>query len=274
MAVSLDAALSGLLQQQRNIELIANNLSNVNTAGYKRVEVHFEDVLDTVQILEVLQGERIVGDADVPSGTLTDAVDRSFEQGPLLPTGRQLDFTIIGEGLFAVRLEEGGTAYTRAGNFLLDANGNLVTQDGLPLEPPITLPDGWRDLEIGSDGTVSVLRPATQAEIDAAPDGLAFDGIREDVGQLQLSRFDNPQWLASLGANLYVATAESGAAITGAPNSDELGGVVSGVLEGSNVELASEMSSLIIASRAYQMNLRAYQSVEEMLSGVNQMPAP
>ncbi len=273
MTLSLDAALSGLLQQQRNIELIANNLGNVNTAGYKRVEVHFEDVLDTVQILEVLRGERIVGDATVPAGVQADAVDRVFQQGPLLPTSVQLDWAVIGKGMFRVLLEDGTPAYTRAGNFLLDANGSIVTSDGLRLDPPLSLPTGWRDLDVASDGSISVLRPLTPDELAAAPPEDTVDAVREVVGQLQLTRFDNPQGLASIGASLFVATEESGPAIDGAPAIDGMGAVVIGVLEGSNVDLATEMSSLVLASRAYQLNLQAYRSVEEMLSEANNMTA-
>jgi flagellar basal-body rod protein FlgG len=273
VALSLDAALSGLLQQQRNIELIANNLGNVNTTGYKRVEVHFEDVLDTVQLLEVLRGERIVGDATVPAGVQSDAVDRVFAQGPMQPTGRALDWAIVGDGMFRVRLEDGTPAFTRAGNFLLDGNGDIVTSDGLFLDPPLTLPDGWRDLELARDGTVSVLRPMTQAEIAAAAPDSPTDGVREVVGQLQLSTFPDAQQLASIGASLYVETVASGAAVSGAPTANGTGEVVAGVLEGSNVDLATEMSALVIASRAYQLNLQAYRSVEEMLSAANTMPA-
>ena len=272
MTLSLDAALSGLLQQQRSIELIANNLGNVNTPGYKRVEVHFEDVLDTVQLLEVLRGERIVGDAAVPSGVQSDAVDRVFLQGPLVPTNRELDWAVVGEGMFRVLLEDGTPAYGRAGNFLLDASGAVVTSDGLRLDPPLSLPDGWSTLEVASDGAVSVLRPLTPAEIAAAPPGDVAGSVREVVGQLQLTRFDNPQGLASIGASLFVATADSGPAIDGAPAADGMGTVLTGVLEGSNVDLATEMSALVIASRAYQLNLQAYRSVEEMLSAANSMP--
>ena len=272
MTLSLDAALSGLLQQQRSIELIANNLGNVNTPGYKRAEVHFEDVFDTVQILEVLRGERIVGDATVPSGVQSDAVDRVFLQGPLVPTNRDLDWTVIGEGMFGVLLEDGTPAYARAGNFLLDAGGAVVTSDGLRLDPPLSLPDGWSSLEVASDGAVSVLRPPTLAEIAATPPGDVAEGLREVVGQLQLTRFDNPQGLASIGASLYVATADSGPVIAGAPAADGMGTVVSGVLEGSNVDLATELSALVVASRAYQLNLQAYRSVEEMLSAANSLP--
>ena len=271
MVLSLDAALSGLLEQQRKIELISNNLTNVNTTGYKRASVHFQDVLDTVEILEVLRGERTIGDVTVPAGVVSDAVERVFVQGPLLPTGQQLDLAIVGDGLFRVRLEDGGIGYTRAGTFLLDESGSFVTSDGLKLDPPLTLPTGWRSLEIATDGTVTVLRPYTAPELAALPPDGSGEGVRESVGQLTLSRFADPKGLASLGASLYVETAESGTPIDGAPGADGMGVVHGGFLEGSNVDLAAEMSSLVIASRAYQLNLAAYQSVEEMLSNANQL---
>ena len=271
MALSLDAALSGLLQQQRNIELIANNLSNVNTTGYKRADIHFQDILDTVEILEVLRGERIVGDVTVPAGVEADSADRVFTQGPLIPTGGPLDLAIVGDGFFRVRLEDGGIGYTRAGAFRLDGSGALGTVDGLLVEPPVTLPQGWRSLEIAGDGSISVIRPYTQAELDALPPDEVADGVREVVGQLQLSRFDDPTGLLSIGASLYIESVDSGPPIDGAPAADGMGTVAVGVLEGSNVDLAAEMSSLVIASRAYQLNLAAYRSVEEMLTDANQL---
>ena len=271
MALSLDAALSGLLQQQRKIELIANNVTNVNTTGYKRADVHFQDVLDTVEILEVLRGERIIGDATVPAGVAGDAIERVFAQGPLQPTGIQLDLAIVGDGMFRVVLEDDGVGYTRDGSFVLDESGAIVTVDGLKLDPPLTLPLGWRQLELAADGAVTVLRPYTAGELAALPPDGIGDGVREAVGQLTLTRFSDPKGLVSIGASLYVGTAESGPPIDGAPGADGMGVVHNGFLEGSNVDMATEMSSLILASRAYQLNLAAYQSVEEMLSNANQL---
>ena len=203
----------------------------------------------------------------------SDAVDRVFLQGPLTPTNRALDWAVVGDGMFRVLLEDGSPAYSRAGNFLLDSDGAIVTSDGLRLDPPIVLPEGWSSLEVTSDGVLTAQRPLTPAEIAASPPGEVAASVRDVVGQLQLTRFDNPQGLASIGASLFVETAGSGPAIDGAPVADGMGVVVAGVLEGSNVDLATEMSSLVIASRAYQLNLQAYRSIEEMLTQANSLPA-
>jgi flagellar basal-body rod protein FlgG len=274
MTISRDAAISGMVEQQRNIALIANNLANVNTTAYKAVDIHFQDVLDTLTVIEALTGE-LPPDEEPTLSAGVESVDvqRDFAQGPLQPTQRQLDFSITGPGFFRVRLENDSVAYTRDGMFRIDGAGNLVTGDGDPLDPPITLPAGFQALQISSDGELSVLRPYTAAELAALPPDSPTDGVREVVDTLQLTRFPNPEGLDSIGNNLFIETEESQAPIDGPPGEDGMGEVVSGFLEASNVSVAEEMSSLVIAMRAYQLNMNAFRTIEQMLADANQLAA-
>jgi flagellar basal-body rod protein FlgG len=254
---SLDAALSGMLENQRHMEMISNNLANVNTTGYKRVVVHFQDVLDSADILAALRGELPEGEvASTSTGVEISSIDRAWEQGPLRQGSSLTDLAILGEGLFRVTRDDGSVAYTRDGNLRLDNEGSLTTVDGFRLDPPVQLPAGARDPRITADGRVTVL---------------AEDGSREEVGRIGLVRFPNPTGLDSIGQSLFVETAEAGAPIAGFPGEDGIGELVSGFLEASNVDLAGEMTSLVIASRAYQMNLSAYRTIEEMLQQANQL---
>ena len=275
MTSSLDAALSGLLEHQHNLDLIANNLANVNTPGYKRAEVHFQDLLDTQEILEALQGQ-LPDDEDgltTSSGVATNEVARIFTQGPLLSSDSQLDFVIIGDGFFRVRQEDGSLAYTRDGNFRLDGNAQIVTTDGQPVDPPITLPASFTSLRVSTSGEVSIFRPYTDAELAALAPDEPRDGTRETVGQIELSRFVNPQGLASIGSNLFVETAQSLAPINALPGEGGMGQARNGWTEGSNVQMANEMTQLVLASRAYQLNLAAYRTIDEMLNNANQLAA-
>ena len=271
---SLDAALTGMLEQQHNMELISNNIANVNTTGYKRAKVHFQDLLDTAQILAYVEGTLPAGtEPSTASGVTTADVQRVFEQGPLTESASPLDLAIIGSGLFRARLADGTIAYTRDGSLRLDGLLQLVTSDGTPLDPPITFPQGFSNLRIQADGTVVVKRPLTEQELAALGPDDAADGVEEVVGQLTLTRFDRPQALASIGSSLYVATEEAGVPIDGAPDSDGFGRIASGFLESSNVSVAEELTALVVASRAYQMNLMAYRTIREMLEAANQLPA-
>lgn len=274
MTSSLDAALSGLVENQRNLELIANNLANVNTVGYKRAEVHFQDLLDTTAIVDALNGTLPEDETlATSSGVITNSVSRIFTQGPLLSSDRPLDFAIVGDGFFRVLQEDGTRAYTRDGTFQLDGLGRIVTSDGQPIEPAITMPAGFSDLRISIDGEMTVLRAYTQTELDALGPDESRSGIRETVGQIQLTRFVNPAGLVSIGANLFVETEESLAPIDALPGETGMGIVRNGWVEGSNVQLAREMTQLVIASRAYQINLVAYQTIDEMLKEANQLAA-
>ncbi len=269
---SLDAARSGLLSQQRNLELIANNLANVNTTGYKAAQMHFQDVLDASEILDVLNGSAPAdGELSASSGVQVAGVSRDLAQGALRPTERQLDFAIVGTGYFRIRLDDGSTAYTRDGVFALDGDNNLVTLSGDRVEPGLDLPVDFSEMRIAADGTVTVVRPQTQAELDALPDDAPRDGIRVEVGRIGLTRFVNPGGLESIGENLFQVTAASQEPIDGFPGEDGMGEVHSGWLEASNVDIATEMTSLVLAQRAYQLNIVAYQTLEQMLTDANQL---
>lgn len=274
MTISRDAAISGMVEQQRNIAMIANNLANVNTTGYKRVQVHFQDVLDTLSVINALTGE-IEADEEptLSAGVQSMDVLRTFTQGSLTPTQRPLDFSINGDGFFRVLLEDGSAAYTRDGTFRLDGAGQLVTGDGEMIDPPIVLPAGFRSLQVTGDGELSVIRSYTADELAELPPDAPRDGIREIAGTLELVRFSNPSGLDSIGRNLFVETDESQPPISGLPGVDGMGQVLSGFLEASNVSVAQEMTSLVIAMRSYQLNLSAFRTIEEMLANANELLA-
>jgi flagellar basal-body rod protein FlgG len=392
MGTSLDAALSGMLAHERGMDLVANNLANVNTTGYKRAILHFQDLLDTAGILSALNGQVPAGGAVTTSGVATTQIRRDFSEGTLQATGRSLDLAINGDGFFKVALPDGTIAYTRDGNFQLDTSGNLVTQDGYLVQPQITLPTGAHDVSIATDGTVSAIRPYTAAELAALPPGAPKDGVLITLGQLTLTHFEIPDGLASIGDNLYVLADPSGSTITsiaplgttidtsvplaqtgldipatagtftlngtpiafdpavdsldtiigrintsaagvtatfdagtkmltlqnttagtapvlladttgnflqsmklldntgatlgtttvgivaqspqdGAPGDNGTGVVLAGFLEASNVDIATEMTNLLLSARAYQLNLSAYKTIEQMLSAAGQLPS-
>ncbi len=269
MTLSLDAAVSGMLTQQRNIEAIANNLANVNTAAYKRVKIHFQDILNTASVFAALGGGESLADISQSSGVTTAAMTRDFTQGALQPTGRQIDFAISGDGFFRVLLDDGSTAYTRAGVFTLDGDGKVTTISGELLDPPLQLPPRFRDLRIEQDGSVSVIRDYTDAELAGLDDFAARDGVRIVVGQIELARFPNPSGLAAIGNSRFRETPESQPPIVGQPGENGMGAVFSGWLEASNVDIATEMTGLVMAKRGYQLNLVAFRTIEEMLSKAN-----
>ena len=272
MTSSLDAALSGMLQQQRRIELVANNIANVNTTGYKRVAVQFQGALDAVQILGAVDVAALVGEATTSSGVGSDAVERVFAQGMLQPSPDPLDLAIVGAGFFCLRLEDGTIAYARDGSFRLDGDGRLVTQLGAPLEPPLTFPAAFHEVRVLRGGEVVGRRSHTEAELAALGADEPRTGVDEVLGRIELTGFANPAGLASIGGSLYVATDDS-PPTDGFPDGDGIGYVAGGFLEASNVELAQEMTSLMIASRMYQMNLAAYRTIQEMLEQAHQLLA-
>ncbi len=270
MPLSLDAAVSGMVQQQRNIEAIANNLANVNTTGYKRVKIHFQDILDAASVFAALTtGEVNQEDVAESAGVSTAAMTRDFSQGTLQPSGRQMDFAINGDGFFRVLLDDGSLAYTRSGIFMLDGDGKVTTASGELLDPPLQLPSQFRGLRIETDGEVSVIRDYTDAELAALGPFDPRDGVREVVGQIQLARFPNPAGLEAIGNSRYRETPESQAPVTGVPGQDGIGTVFSGWLEASNVDIATEMTGLVMAKRGYQLNVVAFRTIEDMLTQAN-----
>ncbi len=256
MGHNLETARTGMIQHERNVEAIANNLANMNTVGYKRLAVHFQDLLSSQEALNVL-----FDDADLApsSGVALDEMSRVMEQGALVPNRDPLSFAISGAGFFQIRVDETTVAYSRDGSFNLDGEGFLVTVDGFRLEPPIQILGKVVELAISREGLVSV---RTEAR-----------GALDEIGQLELSLFTDPSQLQSAGLNLLLPSAESGEAQVVTPGADGAGEVVSGALEASNVNLAAEMTNLIAAQRAYQFNLVAFQTADEMLQQLNDATA-
>lgn len=260
MLRALYTAATGMNAQQINIDTIANNIANVNTTGFKQARAEFQDLL--------YQNVRPAGTASSTStnypvslqlglGTRPVATDRLFKQGDFRQTGNPLDLVIEGKGFFQVSLPSGETAYTRDGSFHLNAEGIMVTADGNPLEPQITIPAEATDVTIGSDGTVSI----TQAGQTAA----------QQVGTIQVANFRNPSGLNAIGRNLLTASSASGDAIVGNPGENGLGRINQGFLEQSNVSVVEEMVNMIIAQRAYEVNSKAVRVADDMLSQINSL---
>jgi flagellar basal-body rod protein FlgG len=249
-------AASGMQAQQRALEVTGNNLANLNTVGYKSRRA---DMADTQpgEMTFALPGQAPTR-REVGQGVTLGGVVANLAPGPVQATGRALDVAIAGDGLLAVSLPDGRTAYTRAGALTVDAQGSLVTGSGAPLAGGITVPNGAANVAIEADGSVTA-GPATNRQV---------------LGQLQLVRFTNPDGLAEIGGNLLVATEAAGALQTGAPGSDGLGALVPGTLEASNVDPAREIVRMLQAQRAYAVNLRALKTVDEMLQEANNMQRP
>lgn len=260
MDPALQAAASGMMAQQTRVEVIANNLANVNTTGFKRSRAHFEDLL--YQTVEEAQNEQ-TPDTDtseeiqVGRGVRLAAVQRVEAQGPLEQTGRPLDLAIEGDGFFQVRMPDGTMAYTRDGSFTISDQGSLVTHGGYSVLPGISIPDDATGLAFSKSGVVSVM-------VDGSIDPI-------EIGRLELVRFPNSPGLKALGENLYQETAASGPPAQGFPQEDSFGRIVQGTLEGSNVEIVQEMVDMITAMRAYEINSKAVQSAEEMAEIANSL---
>lgn len=247
-------AASGLIAQQSNLDVIANNLANATTPGYKKGRADFEDL-----VYQLLQPEAptVAMSGDAPAtggaGTALSAKQLILSQGDLLQTGSPLDVAIVGEGYFDIQKPDGTHAYTRDGSFTLDDQGRLVTHSGY-LVPGITVPNDTETLGIAEDGVVTITRAgATQAE---------------QIGQIPIVTFPNPSGLQVEGENLLIPTDASGQAASGGTNTGKL---VQGHLENSNVNSAEEMTKMINAQRAYQLSARALQTVNDMMGLANQM---
>jgi len=257
---SLRTSASGMMAQQRMIDVIANNLANVNTTGFKRSRVSFEDVL-----YETVRGERKSGDSSVETvgpvqigkGVRVAGVLRLHGQGSPETTQRPLDVAIEGDGYLQVRRPDGSLAFTRDGNLTLSESGTLVTGGGYVVEPGIAIPADSNHLSIGADGTVSVTRAG-----DSAP---------TDVGRIELARFLNENGLMAIGENQYVQSEASGEPITGFAEEDGFGRVIQGALESSNVEIVQEMTDMIAAQRAYEINARAIRAAEDMMQATHDL---
>jgi flagellar basal-body rod protein FlgG len=254
---ALSTAVTGMQAQSTNVDVIANNLSNVNTTAFKKQKANFEDLLYQ-QIRSVgtttPTGTRLPTGLQVGIGTRLVGIQRYFEQGSLDETRKKLDLAIQGEGFFQMRIDAAGTfGYTRAGAFTRSLDGILMDPNGRILEPQITIdPTIPEDnITISEDGRVEVLVPGQTAF--------------SQVGQITLSRFPNPEGLRAMGQNLFVETDASGAPLTGNPGLQGLGVIRQGSLELSNVELVKELTDMIKAQRAYEINSESIKTADEML---------
>lgn len=256
---SLNIAATGMTAQETKLDTIANNLANVSTTGYKRQSTEFEDLLyQNVRIATPnSQGGAAPSGTQVGSGVRVVTTSRSFAQGAILQTNNQLDVAIEGPGFMAVTRDNGDIAYTRAGNLKVDAQGRLVTADGLAVQPPITVPSDAVSVAIGPDGTVSAQTAASKQPTQ--------------LGQIQLTTFPNPNGLQALGHNLLNETQASGQPLTGNPGSDGRGTILQGSLESSNVEMVTEMTDLIRTQRAYEINSKVISAADEMLRNATQV---
>ncbi len=261
MIRALYTAASGMSAQQMNLDNIANNLSNSSTAGFQQRRVQFSDLLyqNTIAPGSAASQQTInASGLQVGLGVRPTNTEVIQTQGDFNTTGSPLDVAISGQGFFQILLPNGQTGYTRAGSFHLDAQGNMVTQDGNPLQPAVTLPPDATSVTIGSDGTVSVVQPGqTQSS---------------QVGALQLALFVNPGGLNSAGNNIYLATAASGDPIIGTPGGSEgIGTLQQGMVEESNVSVVDQFVQMIVAQRSYESNSRVVKAADEMLQQLNQL---
>ena len=260
MIRALYSSSSGMQAQQLNLDTIANNLANVNTTGFKRTRVDFQDLLyQTYRAPGTAgsQGTTIPTGIQVGHGSRPVATQRIFSQGDFQQTENPLDLVIEGDGFFQVTRPDGTTAYTRAGAFKKDGTGRVVTSEGFLLSPAITIPADAKEITVGSDGTVSVT--------------LAGQTAASTVGTLQLASFVNPAGLLSVGRNLFTPTAASGSAVVGSPGVTGLGTIAQGFLELANVKVVEEMVAMITSQRAYEANSKAIQTADDMLGISNNL---
>ncbi len=258
MLKALWIAATGMEAQNLNIDIISNNLANVNTSGFKKDRADFEDLMyQTIKLAgapATSQTQNPTG-LSIGQGVRPVSVQKIFSQGDYKQTNNPLDIAIEGDGFFQVLLPNGDLAYTRAGAFKLDRDGRLVTADGNPIQPEITIPQDAEAINIGEDGTVSVLQPGNSAPTQ--------------LGQIQLVRFINPAGLKPIGRNLFMPTDSSGEPILGIPGENGFGTLAQGYLEMSNVSVVEEMVNMILAQRAYEINAKAIQTADEMLQMAN-----
>lgn len=258
---SLNIGATGMLAQQLNVETISNNIANLNTTGFKRSRPEFQDLL--------YQNDRRVGSASSDAGTTvpsgiqiglgvrTAAVYRDHEQGNLLPTQNPLDLAVQGIGFFQIQLPNNEIAYTRAGSFQLNQDGRIVTADGYEVLPGLVIPQNAVSITVNTSGQVLV-------KVAGAVDP-------QNIGQIQLTQFPNEPGLQAIGNNLFLETTASGQPRTANPATDNLGTILQGFLETSNVNVVSEITNLIQAQRAYEMNSRVIETSDQMLTTLSQL---
>ena len=260
MIRSLFTASTGMNAQDLNVNVIANNLANVNTVGFKRSRADFQDLLyQTLRLVGTLSqnGNQVPTGMQLGLGVKPAAIQKNFLQGDFVQTQNELDMAIQGKGFFQILQPDGTIGYSRSGSFKLDNTGQIVTSDGLLLTPAITVPPNSLALSIDPQGTVSI----TQAGIPQP----------STLGSIQLATFINPAGLESIGFNLYRETAASGTPTQGIPGILDRGNIQQGFLELSNVSVVEEMVNLIAAQRAYEVNSKTVQTADEMLQISNNL---
>ncbi|MCZ8236247.1 MAG: flagellar basal-body rod protein FlgG [Inhella sp.] len=260
MMRSLWISKTGMEAQQMQLDHISNNLSNVSTAGYKRTHAQFEDLMyQNLRQSGAPQTEQttLPTGLQVGLGVRPVASSRTFSQGNLQQSDNALDIAILGDGFFQIQRADGTTAYTRDGQFKLDANGQMVTNNGDTLLPGITVPPNARQISIGQDGTVSAV--------------VGGSTTPQTLGQAQLANFINPNGLQAQGGNLFSETASSGAPQVGNPGTNALGNIKQGHIETSNVNVVEELVQMITTQRAYELNSKAVQTSDQMLQRLSQL---
>lgn len=260
MLRALSTAATGMIGQQNYLDVISNNIANVNTTGFKKSRLEFQDMLSqTVKAPGAMMNQgtfQPVG-VDYGLGVKTSATTRIFSQGTAVSTDRDLDIEIEGEGFLQVMKSDGTLAYTRDGSLQLDPNGQFCTSDGYLIQPQITIPSDTTEIDITEDGNVSVTRGS--------------DTTQTIVGTLQLVRFQNPSGLLSIGHNMYVETSASGTPVQDAPGQNGMGTIQQNFLEGSNVQVVQELIGLIKAERAFESNSKIITTSSDILKETNQM---
>ena len=259
MQRSLFTGATGMEAQQLNLDVIANNLANVNTTSFKRSRTDFQDLLyQTIRTPGAIsaQGLEIPSGIQVGHGVGVAAVTKLFLQGSFIETGNTFDVAIEGDGFYQITLPDGEIGYSRDGAFEVNRDGIIVTSDGFPLEPEMSIPEDAIDIGIGTDGTVSVT---------------LSNSTTEELGQIELARFINPAGLLSQGRNLYRESEASGDPILSTPGEEGTGTLRQGFLEGSNVSVVDEIVQLIVTQRAFELNSSVIQTSDEMLQAANNM---
>ncbi|MBW6525570.1 flagellar basal-body rod protein FlgG [Sphingomonas sp. RHCKR7] len=258
---SLSIAASGMLAQQTNVDVIANNIANMNTTAFKRQRPEFEDLLyeqvSRPGAATSADGTRVPAGIQLGSGVRAAGVYRVLEQGAATESKSKFDIAIMGQGYFRIALPNGEVAYTRSGAFKLSDQGEVVTTDGYRVQPDITIPNGATDVSISPTGLVQA-KLADQVQL-------------QDVGQLDLATFVNEAGLEALGSNLFQETEASGQPIVANPGQPGFGTLKQGYLEASNVNPVAEITALISAQRAYEMNSRIVKTADEMLATTTQL---
>lgn len=258
---ALYTAATGMMAQELNVETISNNIANMRTTGYKRQRVGFQDMLYQINrragTATSETGTIVPAGVEIGSGVKTVATPRIMSQGNVSPTEKDYDLAIRGEGFFRIQMPDGTTAYTRDGSFELDAQGQLVTVDGYVVDPGIIVPPEATGFSVSAEGVVQVTLPGQAEPVD--------------LGQLQMARFINKSGLQGIGDNLYTETAASGPEIAGTAGTEGFGNLLQRHLEEANVNAVTEISDLIAAQRAYEMNARVVSAADSMLEATSNL---